>query len=227
MATHVSDLIAVLDHAGAEQAVLVGHSLGAHIVARLAAEHPDRVAGVVLVDGGLPLPASPHDWDEEPSDVEPTGGRMESPCNSEEDYLAEWRAHPAFAHAWDDDVDAYARYDMTDDGGGVRCVVSEEAVMADIFDLMFDGITRAAITRVPAPVRLLRAPRGPLDDDCAVIPQAVLDDVATDSRLDVELVPDTNHYTLILGNSPGPARVAAAIDAAVRDADAPERSRPR
>jgi pimeloyl-ACP methyl ester carboxylesterase len=30
--------------------------------------------------------------------------------------------------------------------------------------------------------------------------------------------PGTNHYTLILGNSPGPSRVAAAIESAMRDA---------
>jgi pimeloyl-ACP methyl ester carboxylesterase len=220
IATHLSDLTAVLDHAEARHAVLVGHSMGAHVVARFAAEQPERVAGVVLLDGGLPMPASPHDWDEEPGDVDPRGARMESPCKSEDEYVAEWRAHPAFADAWDDDVDAYARYDMADDRDGVRCVVREEAVMADIFDLMFDGQTRTAITRVPARVRLLRSPRGPLDDDCAVIPQAFLDEFATEhSRVEVEHVPDTNHYTLILGNSPGPSRVAAAIGAAVRDVE--------
>ena len=31
-------------------------------------------------------------------------------------------------------------------------------------------------------------------------------------------VADLSHYTLILGNSPGPYRVAAAIESAIRDA---------
>jgi pimeloyl-ACP methyl ester carboxylesterase len=53
----VRDLTAVLDHAGARRALLVGHSMGAHVAARLSAEHPERAAGVVLVDGGLPIPA--------------------------------------------------------------------------------------------------------------------------------------------------------------------------
>jgi pimeloyl-ACP methyl ester carboxylesterase len=228
MATHVRDLIAVLDHAGAEQAVLVGHSMGAHVVARLAAEHPERVVGIVLLDGGLPMPADPHNWEDEPSDVDPTGGRMETPCASEDDYVAEWRAHPAFAHAWDDDVDAFARYDMAADGDVVRCAVSEDAVAADTFDFLFDGITRTAIKRVGVRIRLLRAPRGPLDDECAVIPQQYLDEFANDHpRVDVQHVPGTNHYTLILGDSPGPSKVAAAIGAAVRDADASARSRPK
>src|SRR6185312_15874762 len=45
--------ILVPDHWGAERAVLAGHSLGAWVAARAAAAHPERSAGVVLVDGGL------------------------------------------------------------------------------------------------------------------------------------------------------------------------------
>jgi hypothetical protein len=142
------------------------------------------------------------------------------PCGSPDEYVAGWRAHPAFTRAWDDDVEAYARYDMTHDGRTARCVVNEDAVQADSFDLVFDNVTRRAIGRVRAPVRLLRAPRGPLDDPRPVIPDDYLEAFAADHpEVDVEYVPDTNHYTLILGRSPGPARVAAAIEAAVRDAE--------
>jgi pimeloyl-ACP methyl ester carboxylesterase len=56
MAQHVTDLLAVLDDAGVERAVLAGHSMGAYVVARLAAEHSERAGAAVLVDGGLRLP---------------------------------------------------------------------------------------------------------------------------------------------------------------------------
>lgn len=219
-ATHMSDLTAVLDHAGAERAVLVGHSMGAHVVTRLAAEHPQRTAGVVLLDGGLPMPAAARHDQDEPRLSESHDGRMEKPCRSADEYLAGWRAHPAFAQAWDDDVDAYARYEMTDDGHAVRCVVSEEAVMADTFDLLFDGVTRKAITGLGRCTRLLCAARGPLDDDSAVIPREYLEAFAADHPdLHVEHVPDTNHYTLVMGTSPGPSRVVAAIESAIEDAE--------
>jgi pimeloyl-ACP methyl ester carboxylesterase len=43
------DLLAVLDACGIERAVLVGASMGAHTIVRLALDHGDRVAGLVLI----------------------------------------------------------------------------------------------------------------------------------------------------------------------------------
>jgi lipase len=227
MATHISDLIAVLDHAGAERAVLVGHSMGAYIAARLATEQSGRAAGLVLLDAGLPMPASLHRPDDEPGPADDMAAPMEASCRSSDQYLARWRAHPAFARAWDDDVEAYARYDMVEEEHAVRCVVCEDAVMTDNFDLLFDGTTRKAITRVRGPIRLLRAPRGPLDDDCAVIPGEYLQAFAAEHpHLVVEHVADTNHYTLVLGPGPGPSRVADAIRTVISEAALAPLARP-
>ena len=44
-----ADLLAVLDERGVERAVLAGASMGAHTIVRLALDHGDRVAGLVLI----------------------------------------------------------------------------------------------------------------------------------------------------------------------------------
>jgi pimeloyl-ACP methyl ester carboxylesterase len=44
------DIVAVLDHAGWARALLVGHSMGGRSTTYVAARHPERVAGLVLVD---------------------------------------------------------------------------------------------------------------------------------------------------------------------------------
>ncbi|MGH8741308.1 MAG: alpha/beta fold hydrolase [Burkholderiales bacterium] len=44
------DIVAVLEHAGWQRALLVGHSMGGRSTAYVAAKHPERVAGLVLVD---------------------------------------------------------------------------------------------------------------------------------------------------------------------------------
>lgn len=52
------DLIAVMDEAGFERAVLAGASMGAHTAVRVALEHPERVAGLVVVTPAY----DPEDW---------------------------------------------------------------------------------------------------------------------------------------------------------------------
>jgi proline iminopeptidase len=51
MKQNVADAIAVLDSRGAERAVVAGHSFGAHFALHLAVAHPDRITGLVLIDG--------------------------------------------------------------------------------------------------------------------------------------------------------------------------------
>ncbi|WP_425470408.1 alpha/beta fold hydrolase [Streptomyces diacarni] len=58
LAAHVADVLALLDHLGQRRAVLIGHSMGGFVAALAAARHPSRVAGTVLVDGGLPFPGT-------------------------------------------------------------------------------------------------------------------------------------------------------------------------
>jgi pimeloyl-ACP methyl ester carboxylesterase len=58
--SYAADALAVLDRCGVDRAVVVGLSLGAQYGVRLAASHPDRVLGLVLIGPSLPLvPPSP------------------------------------------------------------------------------------------------------------------------------------------------------------------------
>jgi lipase len=213
MAVHVADLIAVLDHVGADRAIVVGHSMGCNVAARFAADHPERAAAVVLLDGGLPL-ITENVISDDADETEPPGifDRFEATCATVEEYVALWRNHPALKSVWDEDIDAFVRRDFVEDEDGVRCVANQNAVMTDVQDLLFDRLTRRSVTRLLAPVRLMRAERGMFDDD-PLIPQPELDEFLRDHPhvVSVDTVPDVNHFTILLGGGDGPRRVAATV----------------
>ena len=56
---YVEDAVAVMDATGVDRAVLVGLSLGGRHALQTAAEHPDRVAGVVAIGAAFPWPLPP------------------------------------------------------------------------------------------------------------------------------------------------------------------------
>jgi pimeloyl-ACP methyl ester carboxylesterase len=225
MAAHVADLVALLDYVAAPPVVAGGHSMGAYVVARLAADHPERVSSVVLVDGGLPIPV-PSDADPDElltKSLGPAAKRLGQIFAKRDDYLAMWRQHPAFAGSWNSDVEAYVSYDLESTADAeapdaVRSVVSADAFRADGEELLLDEEARTALHRVHAPVWLLRSPRGLLDDEKhPLIPGELFEEFAAGAgaELHVENVLDTNHYTILLGDGPGPLRVAAAFRTAL------------
>ena len=55
--THVADLEAATEALGIERMVLVGHSLGGRTATLFAGRHPERMAGLVIVDAGPELDA--------------------------------------------------------------------------------------------------------------------------------------------------------------------------
>lgn len=57
----MSVLLAWMDELGLAQADFLGHSLGAQVVGRLAASHPERVNRLILVSC-TPDPSAPHAW---------------------------------------------------------------------------------------------------------------------------------------------------------------------
>jgi pimeloyl-ACP methyl ester carboxylesterase len=210
---HVRDLVALLDDAEVERVVVVGHAMGAYIAAAIATSHPDRVSGVVLVDGGVAVPSSFGDDADEliPAMLDAAMDHVRGPYASADDYVATWRRHPAFADDWNDDVEAYVRHEVRGHNGDLRIAVAEPAIRADITDLVHDRVARTAVDRVESPISLLTAPRGVLND-VALLPRMLVETFAwAHPRATVEQVPNVNHYTMLLGGGDGPARVAAAI----------------
>ena len=63
-----AELLAVCDAVGARRPVLVGHSMGGNICLLTAARHPERFAGLVMLDSGVRPPGRYRSFHEEPQD---------------------------------------------------------------------------------------------------------------------------------------------------------------
>jgi lipase len=213
MEAYSRDVLAALDAYGLERAVLVGHSLGAYAVARLAADHPERIRAAVLVDGGLTSPAI-ENVDPEPfvtAFLGPALARLELTFPAPEAYHDWWRAHPALAGSdvAEDDLVAYADHDLGGEAPRLHSTIAKEAVRTDAHELFEIG--KPAL-RMAVPVELLRAPRGLQNEPSPLIPAdlaAAWAQAAPGQRRVVD-VPDVNHYTIVMG-ARGAGAVAQAI----------------
>lgn len=215
---HADDVVAVLDAAGVERAVLVGHSMGGFVATVTARAHPARVARLVLVDGGPPLTGElPPDTDVEAvlqQVVGPSLARLRQRFPDREAYRAFWRAHPSFAGLDDALVVRYADHDLVRDGDGWRSAVREDAVVEDGRDVLLSADVRVGVAEAAVGVTFLHAERGMVDQPEGLYPvDAVARLVAANPRVTARLVPDTNHFTI--GMAP---HGAAAVAAAVREA---------
>jgi pimeloyl-ACP methyl ester carboxylesterase len=215
------DLIAVLDHEGADKAVLLGHSLGAYVASVAATRYPERVSSVVAADGGLGLGVPP---DVDPDEIllailGPALQKLSMRFRDGEDYLDFHRRHPAFRGNWTPQLTAYLSRDtLWLEDGGVASSCIAEAIRADGRELVIDERIRTAILGVPCPLTFLYAERNLFNEPPGIYtPELIalggLDD-RPDRRITITFVPGTNHYTMV---APGVGADAVA-DAVLRSA---------
>ncbi|MTH68745.1 alpha/beta fold hydrolase [Agromyces bracchium] len=219
---HADDQVRLLDALGIERAFVVGHSMGAFVTVRLAAAHPDRVAGVVLVDGGLPIP---HPEGLPPEEVAaavlgPAIARLEMRFADGAAYDEFWKAHPAIGPAWDERVADYVAYDLVGAAPELRSSSVPEAVGENVLELDGGDGYVDDLLALPAPVDFLRAERGLLDQPEALYPRERVAAFAERMpALRVTEVAGLNHYTIVMTDA-GAAQVASVVAPRLAEADA-------
>jgi pimeloyl-ACP methyl ester carboxylesterase len=206
LAEHAADLLGLLDHFGIPRAIVMGHSLGAHIGVRFATLHGDRVDKLVLFDGGLDVRAEILD------SLAPAINRLGVEFPTLDTFLEMLKGLPMFAGRWNDDLTRHYTYDVEPGpGGGVRSKVARHAIEEEVAHLQR---TRLWVWhhQIQVPTLLFRAPDGLLRADDCLMTQEEAEAMAhaiPDCRLVV--VPHTNHYTVVLGENPVVARALRAF----------------
>ncbi|MFF3401652.1 alpha/beta fold hydrolase [Streptomyces sp. NPDC002659] len=202
---HAADLCRAAEELGEGGPVaLTGHSMGAYIALRAAARRPELFDRLLLVDGGLPLPA--------PEGVDPDAildltlgpaiARLSRTYESDQAYVDFFRAHPALGPDWSPDIEAYVRYDLTGPQGARRSKAREDAVRQDGRDLLGSADAFAAdLGRLAVPTLLLHSPLGLLGQEPAMLPVPLVEHwVGEVPRLHAEFVEGSNHYTILMGS---------------------------
>jgi len=205
---HCQDLRGLLDWYGLKNAIIMGHSLGAHIALRLAATFPTRVSKLVLVDGGIDVRAEVLD------SLAPAIGRLGLEFPSVDAFLERIRSFPMFDGRWNDYLERHFRYDVeTLPSGVVRSKAAKHAIAEELANLRRERLW-VWHHQVKCPTLILRAPDGLLTATDCLMTQAearALARAIPESKLVV--VPHTNHYTVLLGRNP---KVKTALRAFLR-----------
>jgi pimeloyl-ACP methyl ester carboxylesterase len=215
LAAHARDMVAVLDATGVDRALVVGHSMGAFVALVFGDLYPERVARLVLVDGGLPLDLPDGLSSEEIIRLVlgPTAERLAMRFPSVDAYLDFWRAHPAFRRDWSPALEAYLSYDLVGKEPELRPATSYATLEEDSVDQNSGTAILDSLARLRHPTVLLTAERGLLDQ----VPALYADDrlpglLADHPGVEHLAVDDVNHYTIVLSE-----RGADAVAAVVQD----------
>jgi pimeloyl-ACP methyl ester carboxylesterase len=113
MAAHADDLAAVCAALHAVPDLVVAHSMGAFVSVVFARRHPDLVARLSSSTGDCRWRRRRTDAGRaRRGDPRPTAARLSRRFADVDDYLAFWRAHPAFADDWSPALEHYLAYDL-------------------------------------------------------------------------------------------------------------------
>ena len=195
---HASDVVSVLDAFGLERVPLVGHSMGAFVANVVTHLYPERVASVLLVDGGLTLPLPPgFTLENRTAVIGRAVDRLGMTFDTPADYRAFWREHLALVNDWSPLVEAYVDFDLV----GTRSRTSAEAVGQDVVELYGTPVLEAAVAGIRPGTTMLVSPRGMVDEIPGLYPPERLQQwAAALPGLNIVDVPGTNHYTIAMSH---------------------------
>lgn len=212
---HARDVAAAMRALGFGPSVIVGHSMGAFIATALAAQNPELVTGLILIDGGylLDMPAGADADQVLDTVLAQRITQLQDIYPSREVYREFWRARPNFPAAdWNPWTEAFLNYEVGGEAPLLRPKASEAAVRFDVAESFKKAEITSRLRSLRVPVLLLRAAAGFASDRPQLIPDSAVEQMrAYLPDLEEETIPGTTHYTIVLGER-GASRVADLID---------------
>ncbi len=188
------DILALIDDLGLKRPVLMGHSLGGFISLVFAAQYPQRVDRLILVDGGGKL--SETQMARVFAGIKPSLDRLGQIFPSAEAYLSQMKQAP-YLQPWNSYMEIYFRYEIEEAEGGVRSRVHPKHIEEEAQNLgKVDS--RESYAKVTCPTLILRATKGMLAEEDLLLPEDVVDrmvrEIPNARKVNLE---GTNHYSIL------------------------------
>lgn len=200
MAQHARDVGAAMRAMGLGASIVIGHSMGAFVAVALAAQDPQLVSGLVLIDGGY-VPVTAAAPNQSPNAALAARiAQLRQTYPSREEYRRFWRSQPHFPpEDWNRWLEAFLDYEVGGESP-VQPKASEAAVRADLGEAFEREAIVERLKSIRVPTILLRAERGFTPDQPPLFP----DQLAEEARTLVPHIEDhkyagTTHYTIALG----------------------------
>ena len=187
-----SDAVGLMDRLGISRAVVMGHSWGANVAVNVAAEFPDRVDSLVLIDGGFFAPrlGVASTWEQFSARLAPR-----TVSGTRDEYLE--RARAQLSMCWSPDVERIVQTMVYEDVHGEMQDILRPENQAQVIRAMWDE-PAAADTWPRIACRTLIVPAGPPGDrantELAAMRRQMVEAAAQTIRdVEVRWVPETIH----------------------------------
>ncbi len=199
ISTHAADLAEIIDALELDRPVVIGHSLGAMIGVYFAANYPEKLSKLVLLDGGGEL--SWRTIADQPAWLTASIARLGISISSYEEFINRLKAAPFLGPYWNEYLDIYFAHDLFQQPDGSLIPKGYAGgVHGDQNSLEEDWRPYKLYPSIQAPTLLVRAGQSMLVPNDQLIPE----EEAARMQWSIKNCryvnyPDLNHYTIVFG----------------------------
>lgn len=199
---HAQDILGLLDHLNIGKALLGGHSYGGLLSVYIAANYPERVEKLIILDAAAEMNPNA------PAMLGPTLSRLDKTFPSYESYLAEMKASPQNTF-WDKNMETYYRADAHTREDGT---VNPYPNLVNIIEVA-TGVAQQPWIETFEQVKQLALLVNGLDDytmDAPLLPDFKAKETVALMQDCKYVAVDGNHHTMLYGDNA--AHVVKAIE---------------
>ena len=186
-----SDAVSLMDHLGTSRAVVMGHSWGANVAINVAAEFPDRVDSLMLIEGGFFTPrlGVASTWEQFSARLAPR-----TVSGTRDDYLEQARAQLSIC--WSAEVERIVQTMVYEDASGEMQDILRPANQAQVIRAMWDEPAADTWPRIACRTLIVAAGASAdrADTEFAVMRRRMVEAAAQAIRdVEVRWIPETIH----------------------------------